>query len=70
MKQEKPVNSWNHPAENRRGRLNKSAAKGGGMFAKPDCGGVLAAASFSMRAHMQKTNRFQMLKKEQRRLDL
>jgi hypothetical protein len=48
------------------------------MFAKPDCGGVLAAASFSTRADMSKTNRFHMLKKEAevhdvialRRLDL
>jgi hypothetical protein len=44
--------------------LDKSAAKGGGMFAKPDCGGVLAAASFSTRVDMSKTNRFQVLKKE------
>ena len=58
------MNSWNHAAENRRGRLNKSAAKGGGMLAKPDYGGVFAAASFSMRVNMSKTNKFQVLKKE------
>jgi hypothetical protein len=58
------VNCWNHAAENRRGRLNKSAAKGGEMFAKPDCGGVLATASFSTRANMLKTNKIQVLKKE------
>jgi hypothetical protein len=34
------------------------------MLAKPGCDRVLAAASFSTRADMQKTNRFQMLKKE------
>jgi hypothetical protein len=58
------VNSWNHAAENRRGRLNKSAAKGGGMLAKPDCGGALAAASFSTLVDMSKTNQFPVLKKE------
>jgi hypothetical protein len=62
-------NCWNHAAEKRRGRLNKSAAKEGEMLAKPDYDGVLAAAGFSTRADMQKTNRFQMLKKEQRVLD-
>jgi hypothetical protein len=36
------------------------------MLAKPDCGRVLAAAGFSTRADMSKTNRFQVLKKEQR----
>jgi hypothetical protein len=44
--------------------LKKSAAKGGEMLAKPDCGRVLAAASFSTRVNMSKTNRFQVLKKE------
>ena len=58
------MNSWNHAAERRRDRLNKSAAKGGGMLVKPDCDRALAAASFSTRADMQKTNRFQVLKKE------
>jgi hypothetical protein len=64
MKQEKPANSWNHAAESRWGQLNKSAAKGRGMLAKPDCDGVSAAAGFSMRTNMQRTNRFQTLKKE------
>jgi hypothetical protein len=50
------MNSWNHAAEKRLGRLNKSAANGGGMFAKPDCGGVLAAESFSTRVDMSKMN--------------
>jgi hypothetical protein len=36
-KREKPVNIWNHAAENAVGRLNNSAAKGGGMVAKSDC---------------------------------
>ena len=58
------MNCWNHAAENRRGRLNKSAAKGGRMLAKPGCDGVLAAASFSMRVNMSKTNKFQVLKKK------
>jgi hypothetical protein len=60
----KPVNSWNHAAENRCGGLNKSAAKRGRMFAKPGGDGVLAAASFSTRADVSKTNSFQVLKKE------
>jgi hypothetical protein len=34
------------------------------MLAKPGCDGVLAAASFSTRANISKTNRFQVLKKE------
>jgi hypothetical protein len=63
-KPEKPVNCWNHAAEKRLGPLNKSAAKEGGTLAKPGCGGVSAAASFSTRVNMSKTNRFQVLKKE------
>jgi hypothetical protein len=39
------------------------------MLAKPDCGGVSAAASFSTRVNMSKTNRLQVLKKEQQVLD-
>jgi hypothetical protein len=48
---EKSVNCWNHAAEKRLGPLNKSAAKEGGMLAKPDCSGVSAAASFSTRVN-------------------
>jgi hypothetical protein len=60
----KPVNSWSYAAEKRLDGLNKSAAKEGGMLAKPDCSGVSAAASFSTRVNMSKPNRFQVLKKE------
>jgi hypothetical protein len=33
------------------------------MLAKPDCDGVLAAAGFSTRTDMPRTNRFELVKK-------